>query len=288
MKKSVDTVSAKNRIAYEAFSKFSGNIGRSESFEDLAQVVRKSSKYFFDYRILRIVILKNRKPTIFTFVGSQYTLEKFRKNVMQHEWKLIKNQIPILRDDEEVYAFKDHVEISSLIAPKMWGWYRKYEDVEVAVSLLTDQVKKFATSDLEILQLLIESLVIKFQQICLQIELAQKNKRLEKAVKEIEQKNERIKDIIENQLKIIEQRTREIKRKNEKLMEISTLNAHNLREPLTRVMGLMNLAEYIDENELKREILERMKISVSDMDKTLKDIIIKTEKEMVGLTVING
>lgn len=282
-----DPISAKYRIAYEAFSKFSSKLGKTKTFDDLAKVVRKHVKYFFDYRIFRISMIRNGKPTIFTFHGNDFKIEKFKKNIMAYEWDLLKSQQPFLKDEFE-HKFEDIIAFDKLKSPKLWGWYQGYEDIDVTISLLTDDVKKFSRADMEILHLLIESFVIKYQQIYLQFELADKNKRLQRAVKEIENKNQRIEEIIEDQLKIIEQRTKEIKRKNEKLMEFSTLNAHNLREPLTRIMGLMNLAETIDEIEFKTEILERMKISVKDMDQTLREIIIKTEKEMTEYSIFNA
>ena len=86
-------------------------------------------------------------------------------------------------------------------------------------------------------------------------------------------KNNIISRISENQKEVIKNRTSEIANKNKTLLEISVLNAHNVREPLSRIIGLIDLLDDDETEESIRELIPLIKISSVDLDAALKEVI---------------
>ncbi|WP_231563336.1 hypothetical protein [Salegentibacter sp. Hel_I_6] len=61
--------------------------------------------------------------------------------------------------------------------------------------------------------------------------------------------------------------------KNEKLLRISALNAHNVREPLSRIQGIVQLYEVFDDKACREELLPKLKQSSEEMDQVLQEVI---------------
>ena len=84
--------------------------------------------------------------------------------------------------------------------------------------------------------------------------------------------------IVDQQKEVIDDRTKKLKEKNKELAEISQLNAHTVREPLSRILGLIEISDYYSAEELKTEVLDHLKTSSEDLDKALKDVIERSAK----------
>ena len=102
---------------------------------------------------------------------------------------------------------------------------------------------------------------------------------------EIMAQKEVIEDLVSEQEKTIEQRTRELAdantnllHVNKKLVELIQYNSHNIREPLTRIMGAIIVSEYITQDEFMNDILPPMKNAVQDLDNSLKNVITRANE----------
>lgn len=92
--------------------------------------------------------------------------------------------------------------------------------------------------------------------------------------------NNTITRLVTEQESVIQQRTLELAKSNEKLahankklVELIQYNAHNLREPLARVMGAMIIQEYMSSEEFYNEVWPQMQKAVTDLDNSIKDVI---------------
>lgn len=85
--------------------------------------------------------------------------------------------------------------------------------------------------------------------------------------------NNTITKLVNEQEETIKQRTQQLAHANKKLVELIQYNAHNLREPLARVMGAMNIQEYMTNEEFYSEIWPGMRKAVTDLDNSIKDVI---------------
>ena len=195
----MDLSASKYRITYEAFSKFSGHVSKSRSIEELAGIVNRNIKYLFVSRLLRITIIVDKSPSIFLFRNGGFVITKFKKNILDYEHRLLKNQVPFC--EEITNEFSSYTAGLTMDKPKLWGWYFNYNNIEVCVSLISDDIKTFNSNDVEVLTLLIDNFVTKYQQLLLEKKLMENNKSLSNAVRVIKKKNDQVRLIIENQKK---------------------------------------------------------------------------------------
>ena len=166
----------------------------------------------------------------------------------------------------------------------LWAWYFKYGKNELCVSLISSIEKPFVTRDVEIVNLLIDNFITKYQQLVLREELNHQNKNLLAALNVINSQKAQISKFVDQQKKVIDERTKELKEKNKELAEISQLNAHTVRETLSRILGLLEIAELYEEKDLKEEIFEKIKTSAKDLDHILQDIIYKSNNAIEKLS----
>ncbi|NDC41400.1 MAG: hypothetical protein EBZ77_07615, partial [Chitinophagia bacterium] len=96
--------------------------------------------------------------------------------------------------------------------------------------------------------------------------------------------NTTISRLVNEQEETIRERTRELAVTNEKLAEsnrklidLIQFNAHNIREPLTRIMGVVVVKEYMDSEEFETELWPGMKKAVNDLDNIIKAVIARAD-----------
>ena len=97
--------------------------------------------------------------------------------------------------------------------------------------------------------------------------------------------NKIISELVSKQEITIALRTSELAESNEKLahanrklVELIQYNAHNMREPLTRVMGAMIIHEYMTNEDFYMEVWPQMQKAVNDLDNSIKDVINRADE----------
>ena len=75
----------------------------------------------------------------------------------------------------------------------------------------------------------------------------------------------------------------EIAEKNKKLLHISALNAHNIREPLSRIQGIIEFFEFLDDETCRKELVPKLITSARKMDEVLKEVVEMASKELIDL-----
>lgn len=92
------------------------------------------------------------------------------------------------------------------------------------------------------------------------------SQKIDRALKEAEEKHKK---------KIAEEK---ITLQNQKLLEISNLQSHQIRRPVSNILGLIqmfNTDNPADNSNL--EILEKLEIAAKDLDNIIREIVVKTE-----------
>lgn len=113
--------------------------------------------------------------------------------------------------------------------------------------------------------------------------LTQLNENLERKVQErtkeiltqhdeIKRQNSEIRNLNINLEKIVEERTRKIEIQNKKLIEYANFNAHQLRAPIARVLGLLELARMNDEELTMDVLLDMLKGEIDDLDRIVRSM----------------
>ena len=111
-------------------------------------------------------------------------------------------------------------------------------------------------------------------------QLRAQSKEISEQREEIQQQAEELKSLndslgkLNNSLELnVRERTKELIEKNNKLSQYAFLNAHKLRAPLARLLGLLQLNKYPNEVEDERErILELIEESAEELDSIISTI----------------
>lgn len=109
--------------------------------------------------------------------------------------------------------------------------------------------------------------------------LSLQNKQLHQAQQTIKEQSEKIHSMNDH-LKIeVDNRTQELQKTNQELIEhnnqleqFAFIAAHNLRAPLTRVLGLANLIQMGPSETDRQEALDKLISSTHDLDQVVKDL----------------
>ncbi len=279
-----NNVSQLYRITYEAYSKFANGINGCTSFPEIGKVVEKHLKYILNFYVIKLLIEKDNILFEYSLCGSDiWFKQKKLEDLSQEELNLAKTGIPIRTSNIPKDIADGRLDISKLKNPQLWAWLFNKDDHKMIVSLVADENRVFTSRDIEILKLAADCFDAKFKELNLKRELAKKNRILEGALTTIQDQNAEISKINKNQKKIIRKRTEEILKKNEKLLKISVLNAHNVKEPLSRIQGIIELFDIMDDQSCREELLPKLKSSVDEMDVIVREVIEMSSKELIEL-----
>lgn len=248
------------RITYEAFSKFSNSLNRCRAFDEIAGCFTVNLKYLFNYHVFRASYFQYGTCVHVESTAGNTTLTVDSKtNYLEYEKLLLNTNIPQKWTAMEDLQLPQSFTVIEEEHPELWGWNFVSEERNIMVSIYSGSRKRFSQRDINFLSLVSDNLETKLIELCL--------------IKELDKKNNIITKIIEDQKEVIKDRTREIENKNKTLLEISVQNAHKVREPLSRIIGLINLLDEEGSEQLIKEIVPLIKISSDDLDSALKNVI---------------
>jgi len=109
-------------------------------------------------------------------------------------------------------------------------------------------------------------------------QLKSTNKELQETQEELIAKNEEYEAINRNLEALVEERTKVIDTKNKQIIDYANINAHKVRGPLARIMGLINISEYSNNSEELKNIFEKLRypseelnVIINEINKTLEE-----------------
>ncbi len=111
-------------------------------------------------------------------------------------------------------------------------------------------------------------------------EVHDKNEELEAYGEELLASEEELKQINENLNNLVENRTQALIKQNEKLVQHAYINAHKVRSPLARILGLVNLIKYqVELKEDGKDLVNRLHFSTNELNDILKEVRVNLESE---------
>jgi signal transduction histidine kinase len=111
-------------------------------------------------------------------------------------------------------------------------------------------------------------------------EVHDKNDELEAYGEELLASEEELKQINENLNNLVENRTQALIKQNEKLLHHAFINAHKVRSPVARILGLVNLIKYeVTLEEKGKELVDRLHVSTNELNDILKEVRVNLESE---------
>ena len=233
--------------------------------------------------------MDNDLAICYTFSKSNGVSLSYPEDILAFEQEVIEHKTPRVTSLKPEYMPQElQKDYDGFVNGRLWSWYTTSNTYDICFSVISDDNAPFSHSDIEVLHLLVDTIASRYIQIHLSEALKNKNLRLKEAIAQIELKNREIELINNNQQTIILKRTEELRFKNEKLLELSKLNAHNLREPLSRIMGFLEIAELFDNNGLRNEILPKIKEATEHLDLVFKEVVQQSEEVAVNYKIIGN
>ncbi len=256
------------RILYDSLSRFSIHLNKTKDLTDIHRCLLQNIKYLYNYSQCRFACFHDHH-----FI--QYDLSAFdaepeagsNVRLCETEREVFNSGIPYYEKNDKETNGGD-----------VWIWKFEYSTgAGVLVTLRSDSTMRFSKEQIPVLKIASEMLYTKTRMVLLLNDLRQKQEALTDSCRQLEESNKIISTLISTQEKIIEDRTRALTQSNADLLDLVQFNSHNIREPLTRIIGLMRLRALTTGEEFFDEYWPLLETSVGDLDNTVKQVILKTK-----------
>lgn len=104
-------------------------------------------------------------------------------------------------------------------------------------------------------------------------EVQMKNEELQASSEELQASEEQLIQINENLNNLVMLRTEALIKQNQMLMKHAFVNAHKVRSPLARILGIVNLFQYErDLNDTEKELIRHLNLSAHELDDILSEV----------------
>lgn len=104
-------------------------------------------------------------------------------------------------------------------------------------------------------------------------EIQMKNEELQASSEELQASEEQLMQINENLNNLVVARTEALMKQNQMLMKHAFVNAHKVRSPLARILGIVNLFQYErDLNDTEKELIRHLNLSANELDDILSEV----------------
>lgn len=102
--------------------------------------------------------------------------------------------------------------------------------------------------------------------------LEEQKKLIEKQNTQIEESHKSIQALNENLEALVDERTHQLQIRNDQLKHYAFMNAHEVRGPLSTILGLLQIAEEFSSLEEKTELIEMIEQSAAKLDRVIRDM----------------
>jgi len=267
------------RTIRDNLSQFTYELNRANSLTDIQLLLQNSLRYLFSCCVCRITYFQQNNFVCYTLTNDTPAVVTGTYQLLWDVEKLLFYEgLPLRLNIVEHASILQNLPHKNEI-DKLWGWKLNYsEDAGILLTILASEERPFSRKHIPMVKMLCEMLFTKIRLILL-LQNAQRNDAELIFSNNHEEANyATIRELIKMHEKIINKRPDEFTHLNKKLVELIQFNSHTIREPLTRIMGLMQLKSLVSDEEFSENCWPMLVSSVQDLDNRLKEIIVKTER----------
>ncbi len=234
------------RILYDSLSRFSIFLNKADSLPQIQVCLQQNIKYLYNYSLCRFHFFQQGTYVTYTVSNGVYSVETGNQPFFcELEQHIFDSSLPYHQNtgsEQELFPLA--------AAKETWIWKFEYGANEgMLVMLFSGDNRCFTKEQIPVLKMVSEMLYTKTRMVMLLEEIQQKQQALTKSYQQLEESNHRITELIAMQEKIILRRTKALTNANTNLIELIQFNSHNIREPLTRIMGLLHLQTMVSQEE---------------------------------------
>ncbi len=267
------------RVIYDNLSQFTIELNNANSLTNIQLTLQNNIKYLFNCSVCRITYFQQNNFVCYTIANEMPAVVTGTYQLLWDVEKLLFYEgLPLRLNMNEHASILQNLPYNNEVT-QLWGWRLNYrDDAGILLTILANEEKPFARKHIPLVKMICEMLFSKIRLILL-LQTVQKNEDdLTLTSNQLEESPVIYNEQVNFQEKIIDKRTLELTRLNKKLLDIIHFNSHTIREPLTRIMGIMQLKSLISEEEFSKDCWPLLVSSVQDLDDRIKEFIVKTEK----------
>lgn len=254
------------RLAFEAYAQMGSKLHPLRNHFEVNDLLKKHLKYLFNFEDVRISYIQHKQVIthLINHAESDILIEDF-SILTAFEKELIKQKKTVIQQPTT--------------GNYNTGWYFESADNDTLLLSVHSKQEKNVVMSLAVLKLLAESLMAKFLQFNLYDKLDKQNDEISRALSMLTRQNQEIQALVEEQREEILRQTEAVRAKNKQLRKIAKLNAHEVREPLTRILALTKLLRLRHAFPSYEELTFIEEASI-ELDKALRHTIRKAETEL--------
>lgn len=263
------------RILQNSISRFSIYLNKADTLADICNCLLRNTKYLYNYSYCRFQYFHEGRHVCYTINRHDSVVECGDASFFtEAERRVYDSSVPYYQRMTSQCSVYDDEETG-----EMWVWKFAYNEAAgMVVTVCSSGEYRFLKEQIPFVKIASEMLYTKTRMVLLIDDLNQKQHALQCSYKKLEESNALVSTLLSQQEKTIDDRTQALVRLNTKLVDLIQFNSHHIREPLTRVMGLMSLYDLMSPDDFFSEYWPMLEESVKDMDKTIRQVISKTEK----------
>jgi len=268
-----------NRVIYDNLSQFTVELNKANSLTDIQLILQNNIKHLFDCCVCRITYFQQNNFVCYTITNEMPAVDTGTYQLLWDVEKLLFYEGLPLRLNVNEHATILHNLPYKNGVNNLWGWKLNYrDDAGILLTILADEERPFSRKHIPLVKMACEMLFTKMRFILLLQSVQINEADLTKTNKQLEASHASISELVNTQEKIIDKRTQELTQLNKQLLDIIQFNSHTIREPLTRIMGLMQLRSLVSDEEFFKNCWPMLVASVEDLDSRLREVIVKTEQ----------
>ena len=267
------------RSIYDNMSHFSVELNKANSLSDIQLLLQNNIRHLFNCCVCRIAYFQQNNFVCYTVTSEPPAVVTGTYQLLWDVEKLLFYEgLPLRLNASEHGSIIKNLPYKNAV-DKLWGWKLNYtDDAGVLVTILADEANPFSRKHIQLVKMVCEILFTKIRLITLLQTIQRNEAELMHTNQQLEASHATISELVSTQEEIVEVRTQELTQLNKKLIDIIQFNSHVIREPLTRIMGLMQLRPMVSHEDFFKKCWPMMITSVNDLDNRLRDVIVKTER----------
>ncbi len=242
------------RTIDDNLSRFSVELNKANSLSDVQLILQNNIKHLFGSCVCRMTYFQQNNFVCYTITNETPAVVTGTYQLLWDVEKLLFYEgLPLRLNAGEHGAILKNLPYKQPV-DKLWGWKLNYtDDSGILLTILADEENPFSRKHIPLVKMICEMLFTKMRLTLLLQAIQKSEAELMHTNQQLEESHATISELVSTQEEIVEVRTLELTKINEQLINIIQFNSHVIREPLTRIMGLIQLKPMISNDEFFRK-----------------------------------
>lgn len=258
---------APTHSTYQAFSALSTMLIKCQNAGEVEECLAQHLHAIISFDLFRLRFKCKQEEIVLMVANpeSQSNNARLQLPKTQYEADAEKSHVTAVFDAVTVNSSEERIARTQ----RLWCWCFLAESVRdsAQTTIVCHESCDYSKGDVSLVRLVTETVLTKLKEIIL---------------------IGRLKRFSLNQAQIIREKTQELEKKNASLLALTMHHAHNMREPLTRIMGLINVVDWSAPSSEVQTTYQYIGAAAQDLDDAIRLGVTTIEREGQKIKRENG